>query len=50
MEEFNTLLDDEPWIAPIVTRSDIWAWSSNFTGIEFDVLSIPSMQRIEYVG
>ncbi len=50
LEEFNTLLDNEPWIAPIVTRSDIWAWSSQFRGIEFDVLSIPSMQRIEYLG
>ena len=50
LEEFNTLLDNEPWIAPIVTRSDIWAWSSKFTGIEFDVLSIPSMQQIEYLG
>ena len=50
LEEFNTLLDDEPWIAPIVTRSDIWAWSSKFSGIEFDVLSIPSMQRIQYHG
>ena len=49
LEEFNTLLDNEPWIAPIVTRSDIWAWSSKFTGIEFDVLSIPSMQRIHQV-
>ena len=25
LEEFNTLLDNEPWIALIVTRSDIWA-------------------------
>ncbi len=50
LEEFNTLLDDEPWIAPIVTRSDIWAWSSKFSGIEFDVLSIPPMQRIQYHG
>ena len=50
LEEFNTLLDNEPWIAPIVTRSDIWAWSSKFSGIEFDVLSIPSMQRIQYHG
>ena len=49
LEEFNTLLDNEPWIAPIVTRSDIWAWSSKFTGIEFDVLSIPSMQRVHQV-
>ena len=49
LEEFNVLLDNEPWIAPIVTRSDIWAWSSKFTGIEFDVLSIPSMQRIHQV-
>ncbi len=49
LEEFNTLLDNEPWIAPIVTRSDIWAWSSKFTGIEFDVLSIPSMQRVHMV-
>ena len=49
LEEFNTLLDDEPWIAPIVTRSDIWAWSSKFTGIEFDVLSVPSMQQIHMV-
>ena len=46
LEQFNMLLDDEPWIAPIVTRSDIWAWSSKFDGIEFDVLSIPSMQQI----
>ena len=50
LEEFNTLLDNEPWIAPIVTRSDIWAWSSKFSGIEFDVLSIPSMQQIQYHG
>ena len=50
LEEFNTILDNEPWIAPIVTRSDIWAWSSKFSGVEFDVLSIPSMQRIQYHG
>lgn len=49
LEDFNKLLDDEPWVAPIVTRSDIWAWSSKFTGVEFDVLSIPSMQRIHQV-
>ena len=50
LEQFNLLLDDEPWIAPIVTRSDIWAWSSKFSGIEFDVLSIPSMQKIAYTA
>ena len=46
LEEFNTLLDNEPWIAPIVTRSDVWAWASKVNGVEFDVLSIPSMQKV----
>ena len=46
LEEFNVILDNEPWIAPIVTRSDVWAWASAVNGVEFDVLSIPSMNKI----
>ena len=39
IDEFNRILDEEPWIAPICTFSDVWAAHSSVKGVTQDLFS-----------
>ncbi|MDA0352330.1 MAG: ABC transporter substrate-binding protein, partial [Chloroflexi bacterium] len=41
----NELYDREPWVAPIVSRGYVWAWSKKLQNLKWDILSIPFHSR-----
>lgn len=41
----NELYDREPWVAPIVSRGYVWAWTKKLQDLNWDILSIPFHSR-----
>ena len=41
----NELYDREPWVAPIVSRGYVWAWTKKLQDLSWDILSIPFHSR-----
>ena len=48
LDEFNRILDEEPWVAPICTTVSIWASQSNVKGFWQDVVGRPRLQDVYF--
>ena len=48
LDEFNRILDREPWIAPICTTVSIWASQANVKGFWQDVTGRPRMHDVYF--
>ena len=48
LDEFNRLLDQEPWVAPICTTVTIWASHSSVKGFWDDVTGRPRLQDVYF--
>ena len=48
LDEFNRILDEEPWIAPICTTVTTWAYQENVKGFWQDVLGRPRFQDVYF--
>ncbi len=48
LDEFNRILDQEPWIAPICTTVTIWASRSGVKGFWDDVVGRPRLQDVYF--
>ena len=48
LDEFNRILDEEPWVAPICTTVSIWASQSSVKGFWQDVVGRPRLQDVYF--
>ena len=48
LDEFNRILDEEPWIAPICTTVTTWAYQEHVKGFWQDVLGRPRFQDVYF--
>ena len=48
LDEFNRILDEEPWVAPICTTVSIWASQSNVKGFWQDVVGRPRLRDVYF--
>ncbi len=46
IDDFNQILDEEPWVAPICTTVQIWAHTNKVKNLYYDVMSIPRLHHI----
>ncbi len=48
LDEFNRILDQEPWVAPICTTVTTWAYQQNVKGFWQDVVGRPRFQDVYF--
>ena len=48
MDEFNQILAEEPWVVPVCTTVQIWAYTSRLKGLWYDVLGIPRLHHLYF--
>ena len=50
LDDFNKILDEEPWVSPISTTVQIWAMQSNVKNLWYDITGIPRMHHVYFDG
>ena len=50
LDDFNKILDEEPWVSPISTTVQIWAMQSNVKNLWYDITGIPRMHHVYIDG
>ncbi len=48
MDEFNRLLSEEPWVAPISDTVQIWAYKNSVKGVWFGAQGMPRMHHVYF--
>ena len=48
LDEFNRILDEEPWVAPICTTVSLWASQANVQGFWQDVTGRPRLHDVYF--
>ena len=48
LDEFNRILDEEPWVAPICTTVSVWASRANVKGFWQDVTGRPRLHDVYF--
>ncbi len=50
IDDFNKILDEEPWVSPISTTVQIWAMQSKVKNLWYDITGIPRLHHVYLDG
>ena len=50
LDDFNKILDEEPWVSPISTTVQIWAMQSKVKNLWYDITGIPRLHHVYLDG